>query len=80
MTEWLILFLTCSLEMALCMYYYDSFMVFRWGKSLRIISFFLFTAVGAGNAALFEIIPGKYYPIKLLTYIAIHMPLQRRSS
>ena len=73
MTEWLILLFTCSLEMALCLYYYDSFMFFRWGISQRIISFVLCVAAGVGNAALFEMLPGKYYPIKLLTYIAIHM-------
>ena len=73
MIEWLVFIATCSLEMALCQYYYDSFMFFRWGKSQRIISFVLCTAAGAGNAALFEILPDKYYPIKLITYIAIHM-------
>ena len=73
MIEWLVFIATCSLEMALCQYYYDSFMLFRWGKSQRIISFVLCAAAGAGNAALFEILPDKYYPIKLITYIAIHM-------
>ena len=73
MTEWLVLIATCSLETALCQYYYDSFMFFRWDKSQRIISFILVTIMGAGNAVLFEILPDKYYPIKLLTYIVIHM-------
>ena len=73
MIEWLVFIATCSLEMALCQYYYDSFMFFRWGKSQRIISFVLCAAAGAGNAALFEMLPDKYYPIKLIAYIAIHM-------
>ena len=54
MIEWLVFIATCSLEMALCQYYYDSFMFFRWGKLQRIISFVLCAAAGAGNAALFE--------------------------
>ena len=73
MIEGLILFVTCALETALCIYFYDSFTMYKWSKLHKIITFLILTGFVFGNAVLFEEIPGEYYSIKLLTYIIIHM-------
>ena len=73
MIEGLILFVTCALETALCIYYYDSFTLYKWSKLYKIITFLVLTGFVVGNAVLFDVIPSEYYSIKLLTYIIIHM-------
>lgn len=73
MIEGLILFITCAMETALCIYYYDSFMPYKRSKLHKLIAYFALTVFVVGNAALFEVIPSKYYSIKLLTYIFIHI-------
>lgn len=73
MTAWLVFISTCVFETALCIYYYDSFIFFKWGKIQKLISFILLALSVGGNSALFEKIPNEYYSIKLITYIAIHM-------
>ena len=73
MIEGLLLSVTCAIETALCIYYYDSFAPCKWSKIYKTISFLVLTGFVVGNAVLFEAIPGEYYPIKLLTYIIIHM-------
>ena len=73
MIEGLILFITCAMETALCIYYYDSFMQYKSSKLHKLIAYFTLTVFVVGNAALFEVVPSKYYSIKLLTYIFIHI-------
>ena len=73
MIEGLILFIACAMETALCIYYYDSFMQYKRSKLHKLIAYFALTAFVVGNAALFEVVPSKYYSIKLLTYIIIHI-------
>ena len=74
MIEGLILFVTCALETALCIYYYDSFTLYKWSKLYKIITFLVLTGFVVGNAVLFDVIPSEYYSIKLLTYIMIRTP------
>ena len=73
MIEGLILFITCAMETALCIYYYDSFMQYKSSKLHKLIAYFTLTVFVVGNAELFEVVPSKYYSIKLLTYIFIHI-------
>lgn len=73
MIEGMVLFITCAMETALCIYYYDSFMLYIRSKRHKLIAFLTLTIFVVGNALLFEVIPSKYYSIKLLTYIIIHI-------
>ena len=54
MTAWLVFISTCVFETALCIYYYDSFIFFKWGKIQKLISFILLALSVGGNSALFE--------------------------
>lgn len=73
MIEWAITVIACAMETGLCIFYYDSFMINVMTKLQKVISFIILCAVVIGNATLFDVIPGEYYSIKLLTYIATHM-------
>ena len=59
---------------------YDSFMQYKRPKLHKLIAYFTLTVFVVGNAALFEVVPSKYYSIKLLTYIFIHIISNRDSS
>ncbi len=73
MMEGIVLFITCAIETALCIYYYDSFMLYKRSKLHKVIAFLTLSAFVVGNAMLFEALPSRYYFIKLLTYIVIHI-------
>lgn len=73
MMGWLLFFITCALETALAIYYYDSIMVNKWGGIHRALSIVILFVASVGNAMLIELLSHGFFPIKLLTLIAIHM-------
>ena len=73
MMDFVLLFITAFIETAVCIFYYDSFMEYKGNKLHKLLSCIVIAMLLIGNALLFAIIPEKYYPIKLLPYIAVHM-------
>ena len=73
MMGWLLFFITCALETALAIYYYDSIMVNKYGGIRKALSFVILFVAGAGNAMLIELLSQGFFPIKLLTLIAVHL-------
>lgn len=73
MMDFVLLFITAFIETAVCIFYYDSFMEYKGNKLHKLLSYIVIAMLLIGNALLFAIIPEKYYPIKLLPYIAVHM-------
>ena len=73
MMGWLLFFITCALEAALAIYYYDSIMVNKWGGIRKALSYVILFAASAGNAMMIELLSQVFFPVKLLTLIVIHM-------
>lgn len=73
MMGWLLFFITCALEVTLAIYYYDSIMVYRWEGIRKALSYAILFAASAGNAIIIELLSPGFFPVKLLTLIAIQM-------
>ena len=73
MMGWLLFFVACALEVALAIYYYDSIMVYKWGLGCKALSYVILLVTSAGNAMLIELLSQVFFPVKLMTLIAIHI-------